>query len=263
MNKLQALFESEVLNEDTKAALKEAIEGIQAEAIAEAKKDLEVEYAQKLEDKQSAVSAELFTMINEAVDQEVCELKDDINRYRDLEVEYAQKLEDFKAEYAQKLQESFESMVQENVSAEIVELKEDLLEAKKNNFGVEIFESFKNVFEEFGVSEDVKDLRVRLKESQQQLKAEKENVAIMTRKATMDTLLESVTGSKREVMKTILENVKTDDLESRFNEVIGKVLQEDVAPKAEESLDESVEGKKTLEESAESEKLARIRQLLG
>ena len=257
MKKLQAILESELLTDETKTALQEAVEGIKAEAIEEAKKELEVEYASKLEEKTAKATSELYSLINEAVDDEIKELKEDIQHYRNLEVDYASKLEEFKTEYAAKLQEGFEALVTESVTSEIEELKESLQEAKQENFGRKIFEAFKGTFEEFGITEDVKQLRGKLKDVQEKLSESEQKVESMEREAKMDSLLESLSGSKREVMKTILENVKTEKLEDRYNEVIAKVVTESEEPQ-EEVVEESANSDEVITESSDFERLRHL-----
>lgn len=250
---LKELLESDILNEETKASLSAAIESLQESALEEAKKTLEVEYAEKFTTKKQEMEDKLTSLVNESVSAEIQELKEDIQKYRNLEVEYAQKLEEFKEQYAEKLEESVNSFIGESVKEEVQELKEDLLEAKKQNFGKKLFEAFAEEFEQFGVSDDVKKLRSRLSSAMKSLKESKETIENMEREKVMGSLLESLSGSKREVMKTILESVKTEKLEERYNEVIGSILSESDEKKLEEK--EIVNESSSEAEKAEIERL--------
>ena len=226
MKEFQKLLESELLDADTKKDLQESIESFKATVIAEATKNLEVTYAEKVVADKKELAENVYKMIQESVDQEVAELKEDIQHYKDIEPTYAAKLAEFKTEYSKKLSESFEGLVQESTKAEIAELKEDLLEAKKDNFGMEIFESVKATFEKLGVSDDMQKIKDDLAATQAELKESKEIVAKAERSEVMEGLLSNLKGGKREVMQTILENVSTDKLEVRYNETVEKVINE-------------------------------------
>ncbi len=76
MSAFKKLLESELLNDDTKVALEEAIKSFKEEAITEAKKDLEVDYAKKMLAEKQEIAAKMTALINEAVTQEIEELKD-------------------------------------------------------------------------------------------------------------------------------------------------------------------------------------------
>jgi len=252
---LKELLESDLLNDETKTQLSSAIEAVKTDAIEEAKKALEVEYAVKLTEGKEKIESSLTDLLKESVASEVAELKDDIEKYRNLEVEYAQKLQEFKEEYAAKLEESFTGLVTESVKAEMGELREDLVESKKQNFGQRLFEAFASEFEEFGIGEDVKSLRTRLSKLAVELEESKKTVDELNREKVMESVLSSLTGSKREVMKTILENVSTDLLEERYNETIASVL--------EEKKEETKEKKPLVEGDTSAEEIARLKKLIG
>jgi hypothetical protein len=246
MNQFETLLESELLNSETKAALTEAIESFKAEAITEAKKELEVDYAKKLLAEKEALAKNLYALINEAVSEEISELKEDIKYYKELEPKYAAKLEEFKKEYAAKLSEGFDALVESTVKAEITELREDLNEAKKNNFGMKLFEAFKTTIEKLGIGEDMKSLQESLDALKQEVTAKDATIAELERGKIMESLLSNLNGGKREVMKTILENVATEKLTERYEEVIDSVLTESKESKSDDpdstQLTESEEG---------------------
>lgn len=250
------LLESELLNDETKTSLQEAIEAFKEEAITEARNSLEVEYAKKLLAEKEEITKKMFALVNEAVEAEIDELKEDISYYKNIEPKYAQKLTEFKEEYKKTLSENFESLVEAQVKSELIELKDDLMEAKNNNFGMKLFESFKETFEKLGISEDVQTIKTELEAVNKSLKESEETVAKLQRDQLMEGLLSNLTGSKREVMKTVLENVASDKLEARYNETIDSVLNESVKEeeKEEEQLLESDENKAELE---------RLRTLIG
>lgn len=227
MNELKKLLESDLLNDENKAAIKEEIDKRIEEAKEEAKKNLEVEYAQKLTEDKALFNTRLVEMVNETVESEIKELVEDIDYFRNLEVEYAQKLDEFKKEYAKSLNESFGSAVEERITDELEELNNDLMEAKKAYFGKRIFEAFAEEMKEFGITEDVKELQNKLNESKKKADEATKAYETLRRTTSMNSLLENLSGSKKEVMRTILENVSTDRLEDRYNEVIDSVLNEE------------------------------------
>jgi hypothetical protein len=261
MMSFKQLLESELLNDETKTSLQEAIETFKEEAINEARNSLEVEYAQKLLSEKEDLTKKMFALINESVTEEIEELKEDIKYYKDIEPKYAQKLNEFKEEYSKKLSESFETLVESQVKTEMVELKEDLMEAKSNNFGMKLYESFKETFEKLGVTEDAQAIKTQLDSVTVALSESKEQIAKMERKDVMESLLSNLSGKKREIMKTILENVDSNKLEDRYNETIDSVLGESSDNKAEDK--EVLKESKDKKESKDSVDLERLRTLIG
>ena len=259
MSAFKKLLESELLNDETKVTLTEAIESFKEEAITEAKKDLEVDYAKKMLAEKQEIAAKMTALINEAVTQEIEELKEDIKHYKAIEPTYAKKLEEFKVEYSKKLSESFNGLVESCVGEEIKELHEDLMEAKQNNFGLKIFESYKATFDKLGVSDDIQAIKDELEASKAALTESTDEVADLKHEKVLEGLLSNLTGGKREVMKTILESVSTDDLDQRYKETIDSVLEESVKAdnKDEVVINESDDDK---EHKAE---MARLKSLIG
>lgn len=223
---LKALLESELLNDETRKALTEAIETMKEKAVEEATASLEVKYAEKLTEEKKRINEGLGKVITESVSSEISELKEDVERYRKLEVEYANRLEEFKQEFKTKLEEGINDVIETQVKSEMDELKEDLQESKKHNMGKRIFESFKEEFESFGFSEDMLSVKEKLDEVSGKLEESENELMQMKRDKKVDELLEDLTGRKREVMKTILENVSYDKLEDRYNQTIDSVLEE-------------------------------------
>lgn len=241
---LKELFESEVLSEETKVELQEAIEAIKAEAITEAKetakKELEVEYATKFVNESKIISEKLDKMIQEGVVTEIEDLKADLAKYKDLEVTYATKLTEFKESYSEKLGKDLTALVESLVGAECVELKEDLMESKKNYFGTVIYEAYADMHTQMQEGSDEDALKQDLTAVQKLLAESNKKIADFERGQVMEGLLSNIAGDKREVMKNILEGVETDKLEDRYNETIDTVLKESVEnTDKKEQLDES------------------------
>jgi len=259
MSAFKKLLESELLNDDTKVALEEAIAAFKEESITEAKGQLEVEYAKKMLAEKQEIAAKMTDLINEAVTQEIEELKEDIAHYKNIEPKYAQKLETFKIEYAKKLSESFEALVESHVKEEISELHDDLMEAKQNNFGMKLYESFKGVFDKLGVSDDIQAIKDELETSKSALSESESEVAKLQREQVLEGLLDNLSGSKREVMKTILESVSTDNLDQRYKETIDSVLEESVQKDNEVVIKETID----VDKNAIEKEKARLKTLIG
>lgn len=218
MKDLKALFESQVLNEETKTVIQEAFD-----AVVEAKKvELEADYAQKLEESKTEMVKATVELVEEAVAEELEAIAEEVKHARTLEVQYAEKLQNFKESYAEKQEETAKLYVAEAVQTELDELKEDIEMAKKHEFAMQMFESFKDTYERlFGASKDEVSVFDRLAEATQELDQ-------LRREKKMSELLECVSGKKREIAETILEGVKTEDLEARFETIRGVLLAESV-----------------------------------
>lgn len=224
MKDLKSLFESELLNEETKTVLKEAWDN----AVKANRDEVEAEYAEKLNEASSEITKEAVRLVEEAVADEMQAVAEELAEARSLEVEYAEKLSIFKEQYAEKMSEHVDNLVKETVETELNELKEDIEFAKKHQFGVKLFEAFRSAYvETFG------DDETNIHESFEELKRENE---ALRREKIMSGLLESVSGEKRRVIETILEGVATDKLEDKFENLRPIILKE-----SEQKVDESEE----------------------
>lgn len=214
MNQLQQLFESAVLTDETKQAMTEAFNtAVSARAV-----EIEAEYAQKLTEAKTEMSDMLPSIIEEAVAEELAAVAEEVAHARTIEVEYATKLTEFKESYDAAQSEKLATMVAEAVAEEVEELKESIEFARKHQFAMNIFESYREAFEaQFG-GVDAEAL-AELKEAKVELDAYK-------RKEKINELLEGVTGDKRAIAETILEGVATEKLDAKFESIRGVLLAE-------------------------------------
>lgn len=245
MKELQAILENDVLNDSTKNAISEAFKEMKAEAVNEAKKEMEVEYAEKMVKEKKELAAKLPELVAESVAEEMKNFKDEIEHFKNLEVHYAKRLQDFKESYNKRMAEKVVKLVEGVVKEDITELKESIVEAKRNIAGQRIFEAIIEYTNEFGISEDHKALKERIDTTTQSLEEAKKEVEELKRDKVMSGLLSGLKGSKREVMKSILEGVKTENLEKRYEETIDRVLGEEKKPEGKEIVNENVEGSET------------------
>lgn len=257
MNEFKTLLENELLSESVKKELTEAVESFKQQITEEVTKKQEIEYAKKIYREKKELNARVMETVKSLVAEEIKELHEDINHYRNLEVDYAKKLTEFKESYAEKLRKGVKKLIESRVGAELTELRQDLMEAKKLNFGKKIFEAYASEFETFGVGPDVKELQKTNDELAKQLTESKKVIDGMNREKILEGLLSNLTGGKREIMKTILENVKTEKLTERYNESIQSVLTEG----KKEEKKEVVTGSIQINEN--DEELNRLRKLIG
>jgi hypothetical protein len=243
---LQQLVESDLLTEDTKKELTEAIskqiEEAKEAAIVEAKAEVEAQVRVDLQeqyqaDREALIEA-LDTKTEEYLKEELEELRDDIERFRDLEVEYADKLEEAKEELAQVLKGDLEELVETidqfldmALENEMSELKEDLKNVQRLQFGKEVYEAFEGVFskkfvDENGLESDLKEKEERLTDLSDQLEEASKERETMRRENKMTEVLSSLHGRSRDVMEAVLRNIPTNKLVEAYEHYIPKVLNE-------------------------------------
>ena len=252
---LQKLLESELLSEEVKAEISQKWAQVVEAKMAEMKEssllEVRAELAEQWTKERDALVESLEKFVDEQITEELTELKSDIERFRDLEAEYAGKIVAEKAEMAAKVQEDLDQLVDKidsffeiRLTEEFEELKEDIEVVKQNHFGRQIFEAFVNEFSKSFVDEE--SIQAQLQVTESKLEDASKKIAKleadqtkMLRESKMVEVLKPLTGSKREQMAFILQNVETAKLEEAYNQFIGRVLKETVETKAEEVIVES------------------------
>jgi hypothetical protein len=164
------------------------------------------------------------------------------------------KFEDIKQSFIKRSAQVVETAVTKKLTTEIKQLKEDIDSARSNDFGRKIYEAFAQEFAGSYLnekSETSKLLKIIQKKEQElaeakQVVAEKESLVestqreiritkdLMERKAVMGELLAPLDASKREIMKELLESVKTVKLNEAFDKYLPAVMEgqkKTVAPK--------------------------------
>ena len=239
---LQKLLEAEVLTEETKTKLETAFQTQLDEAIQSAKDDAAADVRAELtehwvNDRDALIEA-VDTQVGDFIAAELDELKTDIDSFRDLEVEAADKLVEAKAAMAAELKtdlvelvESLDTFLEMRLTSELDELKEDIMEVRKNEFGREIFEAFGNMFASTFADEDdtastLAETKRRLADTQEALEEAEQKRATIERKVKMDETLSPLSGREREVMEAILKTVSTEKLDEGYNTFIGRVMKE-------------------------------------
>ena len=265
---LKKLLENEVLAEDTKAELTAAFESFESELTESVRAETEATVKAELteqwvKDREVLVEA-IDSKVGEFLDRELGELKEDVSRFRDLEAEYAKKLVEQRAIMAEELKDDMSTLIDqidqflgERIEAEFNELKEDIDEFKKLQFGRKIFESFAKEFNANFVDEDslqsqVQELSAKLEESEAKLSESVDSNAKLTRDAKVTQLLAPLNEFQSEVMSNILDTTPTEKLDETFNKFVGRIVEESSQTPEKENetvLAEAAE-KQPLEESA-------------
>ena len=251
---LKKMLESDLLSEETKAQLSEQFKAATEAYLAEERSKLEVEIRSTLTEEFVKAREELAETVDEMIEnflnKEFDELHEDINKFRDLEVEHAEKLVEEKEALAQQLAEQLNQFVDKldaflevRVDEEMTELKEEIDEVKKLQFGRKIFEAVEAEFKSFR-KEDLSSVEAELAEALDKLNDAEGRLADIerarldeARNSKLESLLAPLSGNAREQMKIILSNVKTEKLEESFNIYIGRILKESITGKKDETVE--------------------------
>ena len=168
-------------------------------------------------------------------------------------------LAEAKKDFIKKAADKVEKVVNGVIVNEVKSFRDDITNARENDFGRRIFEAFAN---EYGTSylneakeikkiqKQITEMETKLNESKQEI-AEKEDAVKLTesklriaedtinRKETLNSLMAPLGKEKKELMLDLLESVKTDKLEESFNKYLPSVLDGE-APRVKKTLSESV-----------------------
>jgi len=255
---LQKLLEAEILSEETKKELETAYQAKLDEAISAAKDDaaaaVRAELTEQWIDERDSLIEAVDSKVTDFLETELDELKEDIERFRDLEAEYAEKLVEAKSEMADELKGDLEDLVEKldtfleiRLAAEMDELKEDLEEVRKNDFGRRVFEAFAAEFVDNYSDDDnaevtLREASERLVDMEAALEESERARAELERSIKMDKVLAPLSGRAKDVMEAILRSVDTNMLEEGYKTFIGRVIRE-TSEKEGKVLAESAEEK--------------------
>lgn len=239
---LDKLLEAEILTEETRKELEEAFATAKEEAITAAKEeaanDVRAELTEQWVAEKDTLVEAIDTKVGEMLEQEIEELKEDIERFRDLEAEYAEKLVEAKAAMGDELKadlsdlvEKIDAFLEMRLAAEVEELKEDINTVRKNQFGKKVFEAFVEEFmsefaDEESAETNLRETEARLADTEEQLKEAERKLGGMERESKMADVLSPLSGRAKEVMEAILRNVDTKNLEEGYKTFIGRVVRE-------------------------------------
>lgn len=195
-----------------------------------------------------------------------------------------QKLKDRFVERSSKLVK--ESVVK-NLNNELTQLKEDINQARQNNFGRKLFETFASEFATSHLNEnedmkklqsEVAEVKKKLDESNKEINekstlVESKDAEIrkindrIVRDQKLNEMMSPLNKEQQNVMQDLLENVITDKLDATFNKYLPAVLKNDVKAESKDKVlteSKEVTGNKTETANADTDgNIIEIKRLAG
>lgn len=194
-----------------------------------------------------------------------------------LVAEGRKQLESLKAKFIAESSKKVSGAISEHLKGELSQLKEDIKQARENNFGRKLFEAFASEFSSTHLNEKAetrkllkalseKDMQLaeaanQLKQTQKLVENKEREVKIIKestqREKVLDDLLAPLNEEKSEIMKTLLESVQTSKLQNAFDKYLPAVLNNGSEVAKKKALTESVvteaTGNKSAKQSTEVE----------
>lgn len=247
---LQKLFESNVLNVETKKLIEsqfaESLSSLLQEERQKIEDEVRIEMTEQLRKDRELLTEALDLKLESIVEAEFAELREDIESFRDLEVEYAERLIEERAELRDEAKESVLELVEKldmflemRMDEEFEELRDDLHEAKRNNLGKKVFEAFKQEFasiineDEQQASDELEIMREQLEDMKAELQVARNNVLKEERKAKMASLLSNLedNSNAKAKMQELLKNIPTSKLDESYSRYLPHVIGESIDSK--------------------------------
>ena len=247
--------------------------------------NLKKELAELHEDRKAVAGnvAKLESFIVDALAKEIAEFHSDKKDLAETKVrlvrESKAKFEQVKKDFVSRSAKIIEETVAKGLRSEMVQLREDIDAARRNDFGRRIFESFASEFAASHLNEKsetakllkavamkqaeleeaakvVADAQSLVESKDRELRLLKENAQ---RKEVMSELLGPLSGDKRTVMGELLESVQTEKLRTAFDKYIGSVMNGGTPAKKVLSEAKEITGNKQAQStSGQEEKTAEI-----
>ena len=247
---LQTLFESNILNAETKQLIEsqfvESLDLLLKEERQKIEDEVRIEMTEQLRKDRELLTEALDLKLESIVEAEYAELREDIESFRDLEVEYAERLIEERAELRDEAKESVLELVEKldmflemRMDEEFEELRDDLHEAKRNNLGKKVFEAFKQEFasiineDEQQASDELEIMREQLEDMKAELQVARNNVLKEERKAKMASLLSNLedNSNAKAKMQELLKNIPTSKLDESYSRYLPHVIGESIDSK--------------------------------
>jgi hypothetical protein len=196
-----------------------------------------------------AATSKLDDFVTEGLRKEIVEFaedKADLARAKvQLVVEGKQKLKSLSESFVKRASVLVKEATDSTLRTELKQLKEDIQEAKENNFGRRIFEAFATEFTATHLNEraEVKKMQSVLDRIEMQLSEAREAAELaeakaqaketelkrinesMDRNRKIDELMKPLSKEKANVMKQLLESTPTDRLEAAFKKYLTPVME--------------------------------------
>jgi len=158
--------------------------------------------------------------------------------------ESKEKFAEIKQNFVEKSSQAVKETVKKGLTSEISQLKEDIEEARRNDFGRRIFESFASEYATSYLNEksETSKLLQVVKQKEQQLEEAAQIVAeakkevesreqeikkineSVRREQALSELLGPLNREKKEIMSELLESVQTDKLQNAFDKYLPAVM---------------------------------------
>jgi hypothetical protein len=254
-------------------------------------KQLQKEVAELHEDRKAVAGnvAKLESFIVDALAKEIAEFHTDKKDLAETKVrlikESREKFDALKKGFIAKSAKVVEAAIKDGLNREMTQLKEDIAQARKNDFGRRLFESFASEYAASHLNEKsetaklmkiVKQRESELEEAakvvaetqklvesrETQLKIAKD---LAERKEIMGELLGPLSGDKKSVMKQLLESVQTEKLHFAYEKYLAAVMEDasssskkETLTEAKQDTKEAVTGDKKAQQIGSEEKSAEI-----
>ena len=254
--------------------------------------NLRKELAELHEDRKAVADnvGKLESFIVDALAKEIAEFHADKQDLAETKVKLVReskaKFEQIKKDFIARSSTIIQETVSKGLKAEMVQLREDIDAARRNDFGRRIFESFASEYASSHLNEKsetakllklVKQTEAQLEEAVKAVQ-EKEQIleskdreirvvkGVAQRNKIMSELLNPLTGDKKTVMSQLLESVQTEKLDMAFDKYLPAVMAGDAPKKKALTEGKEVTGNKEAQQISGGEKTAdilHIRKLAG
>jgi hypothetical protein len=192
--------------------------------------------------------SKLEQFIVEALAKEIADFYEDKKDLAETKVrlikEAKEQFAQLKGKFVKQSAELVESVVTKGLTKEISQLKEDIDQARQNDFGRRIFEAFTTEYQHSIVNEksetskllkvvaekekQLEEARQAISEKQALVESTQQQVARAqaeaARKEVMGELLNPLSKDQKEIMSELLESVQTSKLRSSFDKYLPAVL---------------------------------------
>jgi hypothetical protein len=246
--------------------------------------NLRKELAELHEDRQRVAHnvTQLESFIVDALAKEIAEFHSDKKDLAETKVKLVReskaKFEAIKKDFVARSAKIIEETVSKGLRSEMVQLREDIESARRNDFGRRIFESFASEYAASHLNEksETAKLLKAFAEKEQELEEAAKIVAetqklvesreselriakdSATRKEVMGELLNPLAGDKKQVMKQLLESIQTDRLHTAYDKYLPAVMNGGAPVKKALTESKEITGNKQAQSISSEEKTAEI-----
>ena len=255
---------------------------------------LQKEVAELHEDKKAmaAQHAKLEEFVVEALSKEIAEFHEDKQDLAETKVRLVREAKEHfakvKTDFIERSAQAVSETVDKALRSEISQLKEDIDEARQNDFGRKLFEAFASEYTNSYLNENsetakllnvvatkdkqIAEARVAAKKAIEIAEAQQKENKVLTesvrREKIMSDLVAPLSKDQREIMTDLLESVQTDRLQKSFDKYLPSVIDGNTPAKRKAVLSEAKEitGNRTEEKmtpKADDSNVLDLRRLAG